>query len=112
MYTFFIVIHVIVSVFLILVVLLQKGKGADMGAAFGGSSSTLMGGRGQTTFIHKLTAGMALLFMVLSVTLATLSTRSLSDLEEDYVAPGQEAGMAPANSDSEGGVWRPTAKRA
>ncbi len=99
MYTFFVIIHVFVSIFLILVVLLQKGKGADMGSAFGGSSSTMFGVRGQTTFIHKLTAGMALLFMVLSVVLATLSSRGLSDLQQDETpVPAKEAGMsAPAN---------------
>lgn len=102
MYTFFVVLHVFVSVFLILVVLLQTGKGADMGAAFGGASSTMFGARGQTTFIHKLTAGMAIVFMVLSVVLASLSTGNLSDLEEEELPPpGQEAGMQPEPADDE-----------
>ena len=80
MYTFLVVIHVLVSVMLIMVVLLQSGKGAGMGAAFGGGSQTLFGARGQTTFMHKLTAGMAILFMTMSVVLATLSASSQSAL--------------------------------
>ena len=96
MYTLIVVIHVLVSVILIMVVLLQSGKGAGMGAAFGGGSQTLFGARGQTTFMHKLTAGMAILFMTLSVVLATLSASSQSALEdEELPPPGQEAGMVP-----------------
>jgi preprotein translocase subunit SecG len=102
MYTLFVVLHVMVSLFLIMVVLLQTGKGASMGAAFGGGSSTMFGARGQTTFIHKLTAAMALVFMVLSVALASLSAGNLSDLEEDEVPPpGKEAGMM-AEPETEG----------
>ena len=100
MYTFLVVIHVLVSVMLIMVVLLQSGKGAGMGAAFGGGSQTLFGARGQTTFMHKLTAGMAILFMALSVVLATLSASGQSALEdEELPPPGQEAGMVPDESD-------------
>jgi preprotein translocase subunit SecG len=96
MYTFLVVIHVLVSIMLIMVVLLQSGKGAGMGAAFGGGSQTLFGSRGQTTFMHKLTAGTAFLFMVLSVALATLSASGQSSLEEEEMPPpGQEAGMVP-----------------
>lgn len=102
MYTLFVVLHVIVSLFLIMVVLLQTGKGASMGAAFGGGSSTMFGARGQTTFIHKLTAAMALVFMVLSVALASLSAGNLSDLEDDELPPpGKEAGMM-AGPEAEG----------
>lgn len=96
MYTLFVVLHVFVSILLIMVVLLQPGKGASMGAAFGGGSQAMFGARGQTTFIQKLTAGMAVLFMVLSVVLAILSSRGRSALEDEYLPPpGQEAGMLP-----------------
>jgi preprotein translocase subunit SecG len=102
MYTFFVVLHVFVSIMLIMVVLLQTGKGAGMGAAFGGGTQTLFGGRGPTTFIHKLTTGMAVLFLVLSITLASLSSRSQSALEEDMPPPTKEAGlMAPAEEAKE-----------
>jgi preprotein translocase subunit SecG len=95
MYTFFVILFVICSLFLIMVVLLQSGKGADMGAAFGGSSQTMFGARGQATFIQKLTVIAAVLFMTLSVVLASLSTRhGRSGLEnEPTPPPGKEAGM-------------------
>jgi preprotein translocase subunit SecG len=62
------IIHVIVSIGLILVVLLQTGK-ADMGAVFGGSSSTIFGSSGAGNFLTKLTTGMAIVFMMTSLTL-------------------------------------------
>ena len=64
--------HVSVCIALILIVLLQKGKGADMGAAFGGSSQTVFGSAGATSFLHKLTAGAAIIFMLTSLILAFL----------------------------------------
>jgi preprotein translocase subunit SecG len=62
------IIHVLVSIGLILVVLLQTGK-ADMGAVFGGSSSTIFGSSGAGNFLTKLTTGMAIVFMITSLTL-------------------------------------------
>jgi preprotein translocase subunit SecG len=65
------IIHVIVCIALILIVLLQTGKGADMGAAFGGGSSqTLFGSSGASTFLGKATTIVAVVFMVTSVGLA------------------------------------------
>jgi preprotein translocase subunit SecG len=64
------VIHILVSLGLILVVLLQTGKGAEIGAVFGGgSSSTIFGSSGAGTFLTKLTTGMAIVFMMTSLTL-------------------------------------------
>ncbi|MBW2701126.1 MAG: preprotein translocase subunit SecG [Deltaproteobacteria bacterium] len=104
MYTFLIVIHVMVSLLLIMIVLLQSGgKGAGMGAAFGGGSQTMFGGRGQTTPMHKITAGMAILFMALSVILAGMSSKQGSSLSDEPLPPGQEVGLTPepgAESDS------------
>ena len=65
--------HIIVAVFLILVVLLQTGKGAEMGAAFGGASQTLFGGGGPAGFMAKLTTAAAVLFMITSLSLAYVS---------------------------------------
>jgi len=66
-----IVVHVIVCVALIMIVLLQTGKGADMGAAFGGGSSqTLFGSTGASTFLTKLTTAAAVIFMITSFALA------------------------------------------
>ena len=61
---FVIVIHIIVSLALICIVLLQHGKGAGIGAAFGGSSQTVFGSTGAAPFLAKLTAVAAVLFMV------------------------------------------------
>lgn len=75
MYTLILVFHLIVCVFLIFVVLIQSSKGAEMGAAFGGSSQTLFGSRGAATFLSKLTTGAAIVFMLTSLTLAVFSVR-------------------------------------
>lgn len=66
-----IVIHVVVCLALIMIVLLQTGKGADMGAAFGGGSSqTLFGSSGGATFLSKATTVAAIVFMLTSLALA------------------------------------------
>ena len=68
-------VHVVVCIALIMIVLLQTGKGADMGAAFGGGSSqTLFGSTGASTFLSKLTTGAAIVFMITSLALAYVST--------------------------------------
>ena len=70
-----IIVHIIVCIALIMIVLLQTGKGADMGAAFGGGSSqTLFGSTGASTFLSKATTAAAIVFMVTSLGLAYLST--------------------------------------
>lgn len=70
-----IVIHVIVCIALIMIVLLQTGKGADMGAAFGGGGSqTLFGSSGAGTFFGKATTAIAIIFMVTSLALAYVSS--------------------------------------
>jgi preprotein translocase subunit SecG len=74
MFTLFIVLHVIFCLFLILVILLQTGKGAGIGAAFGGGSQTVFGPRGAGSFIGKVTGTVAALFMLTSIVLAYQST--------------------------------------
>lgn len=70
-------IHIIVSITLVVIVLLQAGKGADLGATFGtGSSQSLFGAGGGGSFLGKLTAGAAIVFMVTSLSLAYLSGKS------------------------------------
>jgi preprotein translocase subunit SecG len=64
------IIHIVVCLALIMIVLLQTGKGASMGAAFGGSSQTVFGSGGATTFLTKLTTIAAAVFMVTSLLLA------------------------------------------
>jgi preprotein translocase subunit SecG len=67
------VIHYSVCIFLIIVILLQAGKGADIGAVFGGGSGTVFGSRGAATFLSKLTTTMAIVFLVTSISLASIS---------------------------------------
>jgi preprotein translocase subunit SecG len=79
MYTFLIALHLLVCFFLIFVVLIQSSKGAEMGSAFGGGSSqTLFGGRGATSFLAKMTTATAILFMLTSLTLAFYSVKRTS----------------------------------
>ena len=75
-----IVIHVVVCIALIMIVLLQTGKGADMGAAFGGGSSqTLFGSTGASTFLTKATTVAAIVFMLTSLWLAYMSGHKTGD---------------------------------
>ncbi|MGH8528618.1 MAG: preprotein translocase subunit SecG [Nevskiales bacterium] len=73
MYAILAVIQVIVALAIIGLVLLQQGKGADMGAAFGaGASGTLFGSRGSANFLSHATAGLAAVFFIVSLSLAYL----------------------------------------
>jgi preprotein translocase subunit SecG len=90
MSTILIIIHVAVCLALILIVLLQTGKGADMGAAFGGGSSqTLFGSTGGATFLTKLTTVAAIVFMLTSLCLAYISghRRTSSSIMLEQPAP-------------------------
>ncbi len=79
--------HVVVCLLLILIVLLQRGKGADMGAAFGGSSQTVFGSGGAIGFLGKMTTVIAVLFMVTSLALAYVSShREVKTIMDDVPA--------------------------
>ena len=69
-YYFVISLHVLVCVLLVVVILLQQGRGEGMGAAFGGGSGTVFGSRGPTTFFHYLTTGAAAVFVLTSLFLS------------------------------------------
>lgn len=73
MYTAAVILHLIVCFLMIAAILLQAGKGAEIGAAFGGSSQTVFGSRGPGTFLSKITVGAAIIFMLTSLSLALLS---------------------------------------
>ena len=98
--------HVLVCIFLILVVLLQTGKGADLAGAFGGGGSqTAFGARGATTLLHKLTTAAAIAFMATSLILAILASVPSGSVVTDpgpAPAPATDAGAA-APSAPEGG---------
>ncbi|NOY52751.1 MAG: preprotein translocase subunit SecG [Deltaproteobacteria bacterium] len=80
-----VVVHVIVCIILIIIVLLQGGKGAEMGAAFGGASQTVFGSAGPTDFLGKLTAWAAAIFMVTSLSLAYFSSGKVAPSVVDKV---------------------------
>lgn len=73
--TVIVILHILVCFALILIVLLQAGKGAEIGAAFGGASQTLFGSAGSMGFLSKLTTVAAVIFMLTSLTLTYTSTR-------------------------------------
>jgi preprotein translocase subunit SecG len=84
------IIHIIVSTALILVVLLQTGKGADIGAVFGGSSSTIFGSSGAGNFLTRLTTGLAVVFMLTSITLGYFSGKKPAASIFDRRAPAMD----------------------
>ena len=90
MATLVLIIHIIVCVFLIFIVLIQSGKGAELGAAFGGSGQTLFGARGAATIFSKLTTISAIVFMLTSLTLAVVATRGGSVVKTSPVATDQK----------------------
>lgn len=92
--TFIVIIHILVCFALILIVLLQAGKGAEMGAAFGGASQTLFGSAGAMGFLSKLTAVAAAIFMITSLLLTFSSTRKASTILKE-----RPASSAPAESE-------------
>ena len=109
MTTFLTVLHVVASIFLIAVVLLQRGKGAEMGAVFGGGGgSTVFGGRGAGNFLTRLTSISAVIFMTTSLSLSYAFTQASeerlfdgsSELEAEALATEaplfEEVGIAPA----------------
>ncbi|HET6613768.1 MAG TPA: preprotein translocase subunit SecG, partial [Kofleriaceae bacterium] len=80
MTTIITVLHILVCLFLMLVVLLQPGSGEGMGSAFGGATTqTVFGGSGSSTFLRKLTAWSAVVFMLTSITLAFFASSTNSD---------------------------------
>lgn len=117
--------HVILAVVLVILVLLQQGKGADMGAAFGGGSAgSLFGASGSATFLSRTTGVIAALFFLTSMSLTYLSMNQSEDLgvinliedteevqdaaqqEQQKVAPELEETIIPDNSDVDEGTSR------
>jgi len=100
MHTLIIILHIIICIALILVVLLQAGKGANMGAVFGGSSQTIFGSSGPGTFLGKMTTAIAVIFMLTSLGLSYLSVQKGSALMKGSVGrPAAERSLpaAPAS---------------
>ena len=94
-----ITIHVIVCLFLIIVVLLQSGKAADLAGAFGGmGSQTAFGPRGSATLLSKATTASAVVFMLTSLSLSILATRGSSGVKTVLDNSSGGAQTAPAKS--------------
>lgn len=108
----FYAIHVIVCLFLILVVLLQQGKGADLSVFGGGSTQTAFGARGAATVLHKLTVICFVVFIVTTMSIAIMKAGPggaslMGDVAEEESeeaaspADGEEAGEAESAAEGE-----------
>ncbi len=105
MYTLAVVIHLIVCFLMIAAILLQGGKGAEIGAAFGGSSQTVFGSRGPANFLSKVTVATAVIFMLTSLSLAYLSrerTYSSTVIDMDQQETTTAPAAPPAEAEAEG----------
>ncbi len=86
--TLVVAVHVLLSIALIALILIQHGKGADAGAAFGsGASQTVFGAQGSASFLQRLTSWMAVLFFATSFTLAVFA-KQRADIAPDEGIPG------------------------
>jgi preprotein translocase subunit SecG len=104
-----VIIHVVVCVALIMIVLLQTGKGADIGAAFGGGgSNTLFGTTGASTFLSKATTVAAVVFMLTSLGLAYLTSHRPSSSVVSETPPAVET-KAPEAPPAPGSAPAPAA---
>lgn len=90
-----VLIHVVASIALIAIVLLQTGKGAEMGAAFGGASQTLFGGSGGSSFMSKLTTGAAVVFMITCLVLSYKPSNASRSIMHDMPAEQHQSQPAP-----------------
>ncbi len=105
MTTLLVIIHLLVCLFLIFIVLIQSSKGAELGAAFGGSSQTLFGSRGGATFLSKLTTISAIVFMVTSLLLAMIASKGGSVVKRTL--PMEQKSGAPFQPGQQGPVQAP-----
>lgn len=101
LYTLVVILHVFVCFLMIGAILLQSGKGAEIGASFGGSSQTVFGSRGPANFLSKLTVGVAAVFMLTSFSLAILAKQrnfasTVIDLKLKETSSAPAAPPAPA----------------
>lgn len=96
-------IHIVISIIIIAIVLLQHGKGADIGASFGsGSSQTVFGSQGAAPFLMKMTAFMAALFFATSLILGYLSQQKLSDMNQLKSPVPAQKELTGTSSDKQG----------
>jgi preprotein translocase subunit SecG len=102
LYQFILLIHVFVGVFIVALVLVQQGKGATMGAAFGsGASQTIFGSRGSGSFLFRVTIGCVAVFFITSITLNSLTMHAYKQ-EKVIELPAPLKSEAPAQTAPEG----------
>lgn len=89
-------VHIIVCLFLIVIVLLQHGKGADIGATFGGGGNTVFGTEGPVPLLNKVTTSVAIIFMVTSIGLAYFSAHRGTGSVMEGVTPPISGQVVPA----------------
>ncbi len=105
MYEILLIVYLLIALFLIFMILIQQGKGADMGASFGaGSSNTLFGASGSGNFLTKTTTALATAFFVISIILGNLTANQVKQTDEfsdlstaDGAVVEQTQGDAPAS---------------
>lgn len=105
MYQLFLILHMISAVCIILLVLVQQGKGATAGAAFGaGASGTMFGSRGSGSFLLKVTIGFVLLFFTTSIALNNMATRAVKAEQQVNLpipaVPLQDSSVPPVSPNS------------
>ncbi len=98
MITFLNVIHITTIVLLVIAVLLQSGKGAEVSASFGGSSQTVFGSSGGVNFFQKLTYILAGIFMCTSLALTILPSKAKKSVFEGYTPPAATEGAKPVDA--------------
>jgi preprotein translocase subunit SecG len=98
-FTLVVIVHVVVCLLIIAVVLLQAGKGADIGSAFGGTGSqAVFGSMGTPTLLGKITAGIAIAFMLTSFWLAAQGSRRGSSTIMPTTTPAAPAPASPTTT--------------
>jgi len=113
LYTLIVIVHVFVCFLMIGAILLQSGKGAEIGASFGGSSQTVFGSRGPANFLSKLTVAVAGVFMLTSLTLAILAKErnfasTVIDLKQKTEPAAPTAPAQPTTESQPSGDQTPT----
>ncbi len=101
MYTFLIVVHVIVAITLIVVILMQSSKGGGLSGAFGGAgggSQSLFGGRGAASFLQKVTVGLAVMFMLLALVINLIGRAGEQQRSVVQESAQQQEELAPGTS--------------
>jgi preprotein translocase subunit SecG len=109
MYQFLLLIHVLIAICMVVLVLVQQGKGATMGAAFGsGASQTVFGSRGSGSFLFRVTIGLAAVFFATSIGLNSLAMRAYKQ-EKSMTLPFVPAGpVVPSKAKPAAGLAVPS----